>query len=1067
MFTKIKNSLSLKSRLFKGKSKSGLSSNFGLPAGKHKDLDDGGIKTRSHPCASTTGCATLISPLTPGIFEDDNQNYVDALLAFEKDEPIKNIALAGCYGSGKSSILKQFAREYYKGCRGARNKNAIKTISLSTFLETGSDTSCFITDRDTQPLSDEIQNEDETMKDRNTSIACSPNYDRSRLQSEIFKQIYFSVKPEDIPLTKYFRIGKHFRKQCYLFAAFLFTVFLGLCFNLDNVFTTSFDVSKCVALPVFVIVVAIMLYWLSVLVFHGTSLKVGTNELNIALSDSKLDFEQMLDEIIYIFKNAKFRVVVFEDLDRFRVPEIYEDLKHLNALINNSRDIKHKITFIYALDDSLISDVSDRTKLFDAIIPIAPIWTSETAADFISDEIKRVDKNLCLSNGTLEILAKWLPGVREAKTLANTYKIYLDTTSGNFGQQGSEGLLDNTHRKQILGVAVLRVLFPDEVQSYSTKTSCLSSIFNEATRIVENEKSNIASKISFREGIRNRIYLARDAIRKDLLKMKLFGVIEVNDSSRYPYTHNFDEYFKNDDAIDRILKQGLSVEIGNGKEKQQLTKEKIESGDFPSLKEYIRIKDLDKENYQKELGGLKGEFDKLERNVQIAKYIDRATIGNISFEDSKIVNLDQYKKRLHELLCDLAKHDLISDEYPFYLSKIKYSAISKAYRAFKSDMQQRRLRLKRGLVHVDIKEILSSLSASDYDNPALYCHEIFDYLLDHDKRLLKNIIRSAQLDKSDGSDKNNGMFTLFDSYCQDNTGAEKAKRIVSFAKELSTFNKVATLTRVLKNRSLNVPARNRCLEEIFKLLKDGNDIVFDQDNFDRELNKYIANEKDQHRLLIAAQIMCVNGYILDDISYLAYAEEALELIVSNKLFNVTNKNIKFLDDDKLIKIIQDKNFADYEMALLVSRYNDFPETCNFIIDSKKDLCKNKATCAAIYKLMTRNHDVCSYERVCRLIGGISDDEILYVALKNDISNKELILLLPELKGLPERIRCLEQYSGCKIELNNNQYKSAQALMDRLKTIEVICRYKTQGNKFTAYLRKSVDEVVNQIKSSSS
>ena len=37
--------------------------------------------------------------------------------------------------------------------------------------------------------------------------------------------------------------------------------------------------------------------------------------------------ENMIDEIINIFKNASFDVVVFEDLDRFKEPKILEELR--------------------------------------------------------------------------------------------------------------------------------------------------------------------------------------------------------------------------------------------------------------------------------------------------------------------------------------------------------------------------------------------------------------------------------------------------------------------------------------------------------------------------------------------------------------------------------------------------------------------------------------------------------------------------------------------------------------------------------------------------------------------
>lgn len=70
----------------------------------------------------------------------------------------------------------------------------------------------------------------------------------------------------------------------------------------------------------------------------------------------------------YIFWSLKYNVVIFEDLDRFNNIGIFERLRELNELINNSEQIDRRVVFIYAIKDDIFGDADtekltrDRTK---------------------------------------------------------------------------------------------------------------------------------------------------------------------------------------------------------------------------------------------------------------------------------------------------------------------------------------------------------------------------------------------------------------------------------------------------------------------------------------------------------------------------------------------------------------------------------------------------------------------------------------------------------------------------------------------------------------------------------
>ena len=45
-------------------------------------------------------------------------------------------------------------------------------------------------------------------------------------------------------------------------------------------------------------------------------------------------FDRYLDDVIYLFKQSKADVIVFEDIERFNDSRIFEKIKELNIVIN-------------------------------------------------------------------------------------------------------------------------------------------------------------------------------------------------------------------------------------------------------------------------------------------------------------------------------------------------------------------------------------------------------------------------------------------------------------------------------------------------------------------------------------------------------------------------------------------------------------------------------------------------------------------------------------------------------------------------------------------------------------
>lgn len=64
-----------------------------------------------NPSRSEIGDSWNLVPLTPEYLEAEHGGYVTALEAALEDNKIRNIALSGNYGVGKSSILRELGSD--------------------------------------------------------------------------------------------------------------------------------------------------------------------------------------------------------------------------------------------------------------------------------------------------------------------------------------------------------------------------------------------------------------------------------------------------------------------------------------------------------------------------------------------------------------------------------------------------------------------------------------------------------------------------------------------------------------------------------------------------------------------------------------------------------------------------------------------------------------------------------------------------------------------------------------------------------------------------------------------
>lgn len=315
--------------------------------------------------------------LLPKLLRKDNPEDSDAYKTVEdlnealtqaESEGIRNIALTGPYGSGKSSVLKTLMHDF-------NEHRHYLSISLATLQS----------DDDLPEASDDKKEEKRETLNR-------------RIEYSILQQLIYKEKTSTVPSSRFKRIA-HFTKKELIQYAFGVVGFI-ICFFIT--FEPSFariesmydlfdwgPANKWIDLAALLYVLFCIGFVIRYVIQGYSNSKL--NKLN--LKDGEIDikedtsiFNKHLDEIIYFFRATQYDVVIIEDLDRFKTPDIYLKLRELNQLINESKEIDRHIVFVYAVKDDVFVNQA-RTKFFDYIITIIPVINPSNSKAILKQEL--------------------------------------------------------------------------------------------------------------------------------------------------------------------------------------------------------------------------------------------------------------------------------------------------------------------------------------------------------------------------------------------------------------------------------------------------------------------------------------------------------------------------------------------------------------------------------------------------------------------------------------------------------------------------------------------------------
>lgn len=417
--------------------------------------------------------------LTPRVLYGNEKERIDPYLSRLKQaidqEGIRNIALTGNYGSGKSTILKTF--EHYN------SEYNYLSISLASF--------------------NNIKKDDEENDNKESEDYQIVNYgDESfeeKLEFSILQQFFYKVSADKIPDSRFKRI-KDFDNQktkwLLLFSALWITsVFFLFGFDFVNDLNPrAWDQSQSIswiALTSGVIFIIGILFLAKYGLRNFSNSKINKFSIKgeVEFGEASV-FNHYLDEIIYFFEKTEYDVVIFEDIDRFNTTDIFTKLRELNSLINNCDIIDREISFIYAIKDTLFKDKIERVKFFDFIIPVIPFVNSKNASEQLNKLIQEYHLSDKLSNEFVSRLASYIHDI-DMRLLINTFHEF-NVFKEKIGDE-------DINFESLFSIIVYKNLHPEDFSKLYRKKGKLYNVINKRGEYVDSLTEELLNKIQEKE----------------------------------------------------------------------------------------------------------------------------------------------------------------------------------------------------------------------------------------------------------------------------------------------------------------------------------------------------------------------------------------------------------------------------------------------------------------------------------------------------------------------------------------------------------------------------------------
>lgn len=609
--------------------------------------------------------------LMPKIDSEKNKQYCESIDWGIRNKKIRNIALTGVYGAGKSTILNTYIKEH--------NEYNYLNISLSNFKELDGE--------------DILSNE---------SI---------NIEKAILKQMFYKEKNTTIPYSRFRRITNinYISLIAYSILSLVVVVFIVLSIKPDllevvksriefikgyfNISSSMVTIMLLIFISSFVTIINKMIIFIKKnirLKKVSAKSEIVSSELEIGEKDESA-FNKYVDEILYYFESTKYDIVVFEDLDRFNNIDIFTKLRELNSLINESKQINRRIVFIYALKDDMFcnekhlddkTSYKNRTKFFDFIIPVVQVANSSNACDILIKKFKDANQFEGLTEKFISEITILINDMRVLNNIYNEFVIYKENLKDK--ESTAENNIYKLDYEKLLAIIVYKNVYPVDFAKLQDNEGMVYDVFShKKNRAIEKRVLQINNKI---QEIEKDIDIAKHECANNLRELRIIYLDEIisNTNSKYIEINNTDYEIKkiieDESMFNMLINKNNRIRYNGdgGWNSISFNKLHIQNNGF-TYEEREKIIKLKEKNISVNIiEDLKNKLQKLNEEKEILKSLPFNELikeyEDDEFFDGNIQNED--------LLKFLIKRNYIDENYYEYISYFYEGTLTKQDKKF-------------------------------------------------------------------------------------------------------------------------------------------------------------------------------------------------------------------------------------------------------------------------------------------------------------------------------------------------------------------------------------------------
>lgn len=449
-------------------------------------------------------------PLLPELISKDDDAYSvvedlnEALNVAFKQKKIRNIALTGPYGSGKSSILETLIttlpeerKPLHISLATLRVDDAAEELDKSSRSskereEESDKSSCSSKERDEE--SDKSSRSSKEREDAEEAL-------NRKIEYSILQQLIYHEEVSIVPNSRFRRIlhipSEKLKKYSYRVIVFILAFFIAFepsWARIESLYSWlnwgQWNVIPDILAVIYMLAVVGLVVRKLIPNYANSKLyKLNLKDASIELNEDSSIFNRHLDEILYFFQATEYDIVIIEDLDRFCTSKIFLKLRELNFLLNESEVIDRHIVFLYAVKDDIFKD-EERTKFFDYISIVIPVINPSNSKAKLKNALAERGFKEGFPDNDLSEIAFFIQDMRILKNIANEFAQYYKLLSKK-----------NTHLDKIklLAMIVYKNYHPQDFallhRCQGKVYQCLSKkadFIKLALKEVEKEKAELA-----------------------------------------------------------------------------------------------------------------------------------------------------------------------------------------------------------------------------------------------------------------------------------------------------------------------------------------------------------------------------------------------------------------------------------------------------------------------------------------------------------------------------------------------------------------------------------------------